>query len=917
MLIGKERLRNFGRSIVEHYRHTLLWKFLLAFLALAILPLGLAGMLVAYQLQRVYDQAEGVSSVYERRAATIASKVASLLYDCEGDLKELAELPRTDQSYTDFANRHRRQVWVRTGTNDVMREARPDAMLYKEVSFIDSKGQEQVLVVRGLALPPGQRRNVSNPLRTTYRSETYFQEAQKLSAGQFYVSHLSGFHVNRIEQLGIEKIIPRLKHQDPRDKLLYRYILYELMRAAGEVEYVNSFQEEDHTILVYRAPGDTSRILVEFPGAMTSEELRARQLELIDLLAQLAPEDVVEGARYDGVIRFAMPVFDAEGGRLGVVMIALDHLHLRQITQHVKAMEEDATVFAGYRDADYTYLFDDEGWILTHPQLWKIRGVTHRGQPLPAYNEKTTKSEYEVGHTPVNLLELDWKLGAGYHKVVTESRLGRTGLATSTDLSGVLSTRVYSPIFYSTGPYSKYGIFGGVMMGTRVDTFIGLMRAMSESIGEQTEQVRTWVIVAFLIVLLIVSLLSILLARQLVNPIRRLSAIATKIGSGELDTPVPFMGKDEVGELARSFQEMTVSLKTTIQELKQRNLELKEAQNKLLLTEKEKRHKLQRELAELRQEIARSSFANMVSVSPQMEKIREEIVRVSKSSATVLVVGENGTGKELVAEAIHRNSPRRDKKFVRINCSAFNDNLLESELFGHVKGSFTGASGNRQGLFESANGGTLLLDEVGDMSLEMQKRLLRTLQEGEVVPLGSNQVITVDVRILAATNKDLPKQIREGRFREDLYHRLNVIQIRVPPLRERKEDILPLANYFLQKFCEEDKQPLMTLDAQAERFLMDYRWPGNVRELSNAIERAVIRSRGEILRLDDFQMPVEDNDFPGELTGVDTLTLDQVEKNYILGLLEKNGGNKKLTAEQLAIGYNTLWRKLKQYGREL
>jgi DNA-binding NtrC family response regulator len=173
------------------------------------------------------------------------------------------------------------------------------------------------------------------------------------------------------------------------------------------------------------------------------------------------------------------------------------------------------------------------------------------------------------------------------------------------------------------------------------------------------------------------------------------------------------------------------------------------------------------------------------------------------------------------------------------------------------------------------------------------------------------------VRILAATNKDLSKQIREGLFREDLYHRLNVIQIRVPPLRERTEDILPLANYFLQKFCEEDKQPLLSLDAQAEQFLVDYRWPGNVRELRNAIERAVIRSRGEVLRLDDFPLAMDENDLSIEIGGVDTLSLEQVEKNYILSVLEKNGGNKKLTAEQLGIGYNTLWRKLKQYGRDL
>jgi transcriptional regulator with PAS, ATPase and Fis domain len=481
----------------------------------------------------------------------------------------------------------------------------------------------------------------------------------------------------------------------------------------------------------------------------------------------------------------------------------------------------------------------------------------------------------------------------------------------------VLRTRVYSPIFYDTGAYSKHGIFGGVMMGTRVDKFITLMRRISTQISSRTAQVHRTIVWVLIGVLALVAMLSVLMARSLVRPIRMLTSAARQIGTGDLDTKVPPCGRNEIGVLADSFRDMTQSLKETIGQLERKNVELKKTQQKLLQAEKEKRRELQREVEELQKEVTRSSFSHMIAQSLPMKKIQEEIVRISRSSATVLVLGENGTGKELVAEAIHRNSPRRDKKFVRINCAAFNENLLESELFGHLKGSYTGATASRKGLFESADGGTLLLDEIGDMSLSMQKKLLRTLQEGEVVPVGSHQVIKVDVRIVAATNKDLQMLMSDGQFREDLFHRINVISIQIPPLRERRDDILSLARHFLKKFCDKEDKPDLQIDPAAESFLAEYRWPGNVRELENAIERAVIRSRGSTLWLEDFQLAVEEKDLPCVVEGTDKgMTLEEVEKAYILSVLDKNGGNKKLTAKQLGIGYNTLWRKLKRYERD-
>ena len=678
-----------------------------------------------------------------------------------------------------------------------------------------------------------------------------------------------------------------------------------MLRAAGDLEFVNSFQAENVTMLVYRRPRQSGHILVEAPEQVSPEQLQARELELRQLIDSVAPEDVVEGQRYDGVIRFATKVLGADGKPAGVVVLALDHLHLQQFTQHVKAMEKDATVFAGYRDADYTYLFDDEGWIITHPKFWNIRGVDFEGRLIPAVGPETSPSQDLVGRTPVNLLKLDWKMGEGYHLVVLETRAKKTGIATSINLSGVLRTRVYSPIVYATGPYAKHGIFGGVMMGTRVDKFIGLLRKMNERIAAETRRVQRSIYWPMILVMLLVLGLAILVAHGLMRPIRALSSAARRIAKGELDTRIPVGRSDELGDMAQAFGDMTESLKTHIDELEKSNLELKQAQAKLLQAEKDKRRQLQKEVEELHKEIAKATFANMIGQSEGMQRVREEVTRVAHSSATILILGENGTGKELVAEAIHRNSPRRNKPFIKVNCAAFNENLLESELFGHVKGSYTGADRTRKGVFEIADGGSLLLDEVGDMSLSMQKKLLRTLQEGEVVPLGASRVVKVDVRIMAATNRDLQQLMKEGAFREDLYHRLHVISIFVP------------AEFFLGKVADKENKPLPVLEPEAEKFLCEYRWPGNVRELENAMERAVIRSRGRVLRSADFQLDVEEVDLPAVQQGLDkSMSLAEVEKAYILSVLDKHGGNKKAAASELGIGYNTLWRKLKKYNNE-
>ncbi len=898
-------------------RRSLFWRFLGAFLLVSVLPLLGVELLVGLQLADIREAVDETSRAYELRAERLAARIATFLRACEADLRQLAALPRTDEAYTRFAQAHTRETWRRAGTDDNPREERGPAPLYREVAFADAEGQEQVLVIHGRALGPARRRLIRDPAQTTFRSETYFQDALDQPPGELWVSHLTGFQLTKVEQLGIERLLAQLKDKDPQTRTLYRYLLCELLRAGGALEFSSSFQEKDRVMLVYRTPGEDSRVLVEEPREASPAQIQARELELKEFIKRLEPEDVVEGARYDGVIRFALAVRGPDGRPEGVVSMALDHLHLAQFTQHIKAMEEDVTVFAGYRDADYTYLFDDEGWIITHPKQYDIRGLDRLGRPVAPYTPRSLKAEVLIGRTPVNLLELDWKMGEGYHALVLETRAGRTGIATSNNLAGVLRTRVYSPIFYDRGVYKKYGIFGGVMMGTRVDKFIEVLRQINAAIGVRTQQARRAILGPMLAAIALVLLLSVAFARGLLRPIRALGEAARRIGEGELGAPIPETERgDELGELALAFGGMTRSLESTIQALEARAAELRTAQHKLLAAEREKQRALESELAELHQVVARASFAQMLGDSPAMQRLKEEIVRVAPSSATVLVLGENGTGKELVAEAIHRNSPRRDRRFLKVNCAAFNDNLLESELFGHLKGAYTGATASRKGLFEMADGGTLLLDEVGDMSLEMQKKLLRTLQEGEIVPVGSTRVLKVDVRLLAATNRDLAQRMREGAFREDLFHRLNVIQIRVPPLRERREDIPLLARHFIEKYADKEGRQALRLEGEAERFLVEYPWPGNVRELENAVERAVIRAIGDVLRPPDFQLESGESASPaaGELDQAlaESLTLDQLEQRYIEKVLTHCGGNKRAAARLLGIGYNTLWRKLKK-----
>jgi two-component system response regulator HydG len=313
----------------------------------------------------------------------------------------------------------------------------------------------------------------------------------------------------------------------------------------------------------------------------------------------------------------------------------------------------------------------------------------------------------------------------------------------------------------------------------------------------------------------------------------------------------------------------------------------------------------------------RFDFSKMIGKSRKMVELFDLLAQVAPTDATVLILGESGTGKELVANALHHNSPRASQPFIKVSCAALPETLLESELFGHEKGAFTGAVARKEGRFWAAHRGSIFLDEVGEMSAATQTKLLRVLQEKEFQSLGSTRTIKVDVRIIAATNKDLEQEVRGGRFREDLFYRLNVVPVSIPPLRERREDIAALAVRFLFLYREKNKKGLREISPKALDLLVRYDWPGNVRELENYIERAVVVARGEVISPVDLPPQIQALSTGLEDPGIHFplgLSLPEAEKALILKTLEDTGGNRSRAAEILGINRRTLQNKLKEYG---
>ncbi|HSF30592.1 MAG TPA: sigma-54 dependent transcriptional regulator [Candidatus Tectomicrobia bacterium] len=327
-------------------------------------------------------------------------------------------------------------------------------------------------------------------------------------------------------------------------------------------------------------------------------------------------------------------------------------------------------------------------------------------------------------------------------------------------------------------------------------------------------------------------------------------------------------------------------------------------------------YQLLRENQYFRQELREKyKFENIVGTTPGMLAVYKTVARLVDSKATVLIQGESGTGKELIARAIHFNGPRAERPFVAVECASLAESLLESELFGHVRGAFTGAVETKKGLFETADGGTIFLDEIAEISLGLQAKLLRVLQEHEIRRVGSTQPIQLDVRVIAATNKDVETLVKAGRFREDLFYRLNVVTLHLPPLRERQEDIALLANHFLRKYSEADHKLISHITPEAMELLCGYHWPGNVRELEHTIERAVTLTMNSALLPGDLPPRLQQQTVGLSLsTAPRLLTLEELEKQHIQAVLRATEGNKKRAAQILGINRRSLYRMAKRYG---
>lgn len=319
---------------------------------------------------------------------------------------------------------------------------------------------------------------------------------------------------------------------------------------------------------------------------------------------------------------------------------------------------------------------------------------------------------------------------------------------------------------------------------------------------------------------------------------------------------------------------------------------------------------LQEEVKQLK---ARTKYDRIIGTSAKLVRMMDMVQQIAPTKASVLITGESGVGKELVADAIHDLSTRSNGPFIKVHCAALTSSLLESELFGHEKGAFTGAVNQQKGRFELADGGTIFLDEIGEISQATQIKILRVLQEKKFERVGGEKTLSVDVRIISATNRNLQEEIAKGNFREDLYYRLNVVHIEVPPLRERKDDILLLSTSFLEQFAKENNKPIVGFSNRARNALFKYDWPGNIRELRNCIESAVVMARGTILEVEDLPPIVANAETDARIVLPVGITLAEAEKELIMNTIAQNGGNKSKAAEILGIGRKTLHRKLQEY----
>ncbi len=619
------------------------------------------------------------------------------------------------------------------------------------------------------------------------------------------------------------------------------------------------------------------------------------------LLEAKTPEEAIGGKRYDGIIRFAAPVYE-RGRFAGVVTLALDHVHLQELTIHIDPLASEPLVIAPYASGNYVFLFDDEGWIVTHQKLWDIRGLNPDGRPVAPFTnvEGTNRGPVNLVRGPKN--EAHERLRA----LLQDVHAGRAGVSDVVNIglnskSPVMRAQAWAPIPFGHGVYRERGVFGGVMVGAQL-----------EAVGHASAMLMRgfWIFLGAAIV--VIALCAALVARSITRPMRQLTGAARAIADGDLDRRVPEDRRDEMGALGRAFNRMAHALQEKMAQLEEshgRRLSLKQ---RLAEQEKRQRLHLQSRLDRLERELNETPIEGFISASAAMHEVLASVRRFAQTSATVLILGERGTGKEQIASAIHTLSPRRQETYLRVNCSAIPETLVESELFGHVRGAFTGADRDRPGLFEAAGGGTLLLDEIGEVNASVQSKLLRVLQEKTVRRVGDRDERNVDTRLIVATNRDLSGLVRSGQFRADLFDRINVAAITIPPLRERREDILPLARHFLQQASARYNKNILGFSETAVERMETYGWPGNVRELENAIERAVIMLSGDLVEDELLILSGQTEEADGFFT-VPDMTIEEMKVRYAQAVRARYPG-KPLGAikEILGVDWNTLRKYLKQ-----
>ncbi len=621
-----------------------------------------------------------------------------------------------------------------------------------------------------------------------------------------------------------------------------------------------------------------------YAGHLTGWYVSAKeQLQNADM-----PEHAIEGKRYEGILRFAAPIFNPQGEWEGVITLALDQTHLQEKILHVHPLQEKPVLIAPYSGGNYCFLFDDEGWIVAHQKLWDIRGLTPDGIPYEPF-----KNIQGTNKGPVQLTSAPEIRNIDEHKIMMEkirnheSHIFRSPNIGLDKKPPLLRTQGYAPILFDKGDYQKEGIFGGVMVGAEMSAVGFLAKQLSKDY---------WLLLA--LTLALVLPMAAIIARSLTRRLNTLSAAAAFLAEGDWNTVVPCTGDDEIGQLETAFNRMTERLKRQQEQLEEK--------------EKKERLHLKSRIDLLEKELAQMPLEGLVIESQSMKELLKKVRQLAQTDIPVLILGERGTGKEKIAATLHNSSPRKSGPTLHINCAAISENLMESELFGHAKGAFTGAFRDKVGFFEAANGGTLLLDEIGEIPLNLQAKLLRVLQEKRITRVGETTERPVDTRLVFATNQDLNDLVLKKMFRADLYDRLHVVTLMIPPLREHREDIIPLAKYFLQQATVRYNKNLIGFSNEAIDFLMQYSWPGNVRELEHAIERAVIQTETDFIEKATFE-PHPAGDF-GNTTGnfsLPDMKIEDLKIRYARHIRGKYPEKPlKEIKEILGIDWNTLRKYL-------